>query len=426
MSAHEAAAELGISLATLYAYVSRGAIRSEAVSGSRRVRTYLAEDIQRLKERKEMRQHPEKIVSKAMSWGESIIDSELTLVRDDRVYYRGRDAVELAESWTIEQVAALLWGFTESENIQQVEHLFAKEQPQPKLLQRLTAFREKAYIANMSQLEQFQMILPLLRAEDLRAYHPTQEGALAASVRLAWLFTCFMARVTTPQATLAETLQQAWAPHDTQATQILNAAMILNADNELSVSAFTARCITSTGATLYDAIAGAIAAFHGTHITERNGQMFRFVRSIDQPQQVKQILIERMKQGGDIPGFDHPLFPTGDARIAKLLQLLHTQYPEATGTKLVETIVAEVEQMLGHHPRILLAYAALALNLNLTDEQTQSLFALARSIGWIGHALEQAQSPQKIRPRARYTGIQPGRAYIRGQSKREEVGPGYM
>lgn len=400
MSAHEAASELEISLTTLYAYVSRGAIRSEAISGSRRVRAYLAEDIQRLKARKEIRQHPEQVVSKAISWGEPIIDSELILVRDDRVYYRGRDAVELAESWKIEQVAALLWGFAESENAWQVEQFFTEEKPQPALLQKMATFREKLYLTNLSLIEQFQMVLPLLGAEDLRAYHPSQEAALAASVRLLWLFTCFLARVTTPQATLAETLQQAWAPHDAQATQFLNAAMILNADNELSTSAFTARCIASTGATLYSTINGALAAF-------QCGQAFRFISSAGQSQQIKQVLVERLKQGEDIPGFEHPLFPTGDSRTVMLLKLLHVQYPEASGTRLVETMVAEAEQMLGIHPRIELAYAALALNLNLTNEQCQAFFALARCIGWIGHALEQARSPQGIRPRARYTGIQP-------------------
>jgi len=407
MSAHEAATELEISLTTLYAYVSRGAIRSEAVSGSRRVRAYLAEDIQRLKERKEMRQHPERVVSKAISWGEPIIDSELTLVRDDRVYYRGRDAVELAASWTVEQVAALLWGFAKSENAQQVERFFTEEKPQPALLQKMAAFREKPYLANLSLLEQFQMVLPLLGAEDLRAYHPSQEAALAVSVRLLWLFTCFVARVTTTQATLAETLQLAWAPHDTQAALLLNVALILNADNELSASAFTARCIASTGATLYGAIYGALAAFEGIYFSEKSGQVFRFVRSADQPELVKQMLVERLKQGEDIPGFDHPLFPDGDSRTVMLLKLVHTQYPEAPGTRLVETMVADVDQMLGIQPSILLAYAALGLNLNLTDEQVLALFALARCIGWIGHALEQAQSRQEIRPRARYTGIQP-------------------
>jgi citrate synthase len=400
MSAHEAASELGISLTTLYTYVSRGTIRSEAVSGSRRVRAYLAEDIQRLKERKEMRQHPEQVLSKAISWGEPIIDSELTLVRDGHVYYRGRDAVNLAESWKIEQVAALLWGFANGDNAQQIEQFFTREKPQPALLQKLATFREKLDLSNLSLLEQFQMVLPQLGAEDLRAYHPSQEDAFATGARLLWLFTCFLARAATPQATLAETLQQTWAPHDAHATQLLNAAIILNADNELSSPAFTARCIASTGATLYSAINGALSAFQG-------GQTFRFISSIIQTQEIKQVLVERLKQGENIPGFNHPLFPDGDSRAMMLLRLLHMQYPEVSGTGLVETMIAEVEQMLGIHPSIEFAYAALALNLHLTNEQIQALFALARCIGWIGHALEQARSLQGIRPRARYTGIQP-------------------
>jgi citrate synthase len=58
LTAREAAGELGISLKTLYAYVSRGLIRSEAVGGKRRNRRYRAEDVRKLKERKEQRRDP--------------------------------------------------------------------------------------------------------------------------------------------------------------------------------------------------------------------------------------------------------------------------------------------------------------------------------------------------------------------------------
>src|SRR3546814_1018867 len=51
LSAKEAAAELGVSLATLYAYVSRDMIRSEPVADTRAKR-YRAEDVRRLKERR--------------------------------------------------------------------------------------------------------------------------------------------------------------------------------------------------------------------------------------------------------------------------------------------------------------------------------------------------------------------------------------
>ncbi|HEU5383881.1 MAG TPA: citrate/2-methylcitrate synthase, partial [Ktedonobacteraceae bacterium] len=259
----------------------------------------------------------------------------------------------------------------------------------------------------LSHIEQFQALLPQVAGSDLAAYHPSQEAAFATGVRLLWLFTCFLARVATPQATLAETLQQAWAPHDSQVTHLLNAALILNADHELSIPAFTARCIASTGTTLYGAIQGALAAFHGVQSKKKLLHAFRFVRSIGESRQVQQVLVEHLKQGEDIPGFEHHLFPAGDARPVMLLSLLHAHYPQAPETRLVETLVAEVEKVLGIHPRIELAYAALALILGLTDEQALTLFALARCIGWIGHALEQAWSQQGIRPRARYTGRQP-------------------
>jgi citrate synthase len=59
LSARRAAEELGVSLATLYAYVSRGMVRSEAVEGKGRNRRYRAEDVRRLKERRERRRDPD-------------------------------------------------------------------------------------------------------------------------------------------------------------------------------------------------------------------------------------------------------------------------------------------------------------------------------------------------------------------------------
>src|SRR3954470_23236582 len=108
LTAQEAAAELGISLATLYAYASRGMLRSEAVPGEPRARRYPREDVLRLKEKKELRREPEKAAPKALSWGAPVLSSAITLVEDGRLYYRGRDATELART-TVEEVAALIW-----------------------------------------------------------------------------------------------------------------------------------------------------------------------------------------------------------------------------------------------------------------------------------------------------------------------------
>jgi citrate synthase len=68
LTAREAATTLGISPATLYAYVSRGLIRSEADGKSRR-RRYHLEDVQVLKERQEQRKNPQKVAEGALHWG---------------------------------------------------------------------------------------------------------------------------------------------------------------------------------------------------------------------------------------------------------------------------------------------------------------------------------------------------------------------
>ena len=65
MTAREAAGELGVSLPTLYAYVSRGMVRSEAAEGGRRSRRYRVEDVRALLERKERRRDPERVAEGA-------------------------------------------------------------------------------------------------------------------------------------------------------------------------------------------------------------------------------------------------------------------------------------------------------------------------------------------------------------------------
>src|ERR671916_2328801 len=107
LGARRAAEELGVSLGTLYAYVSRGMIRSESAGG--RSRRYRAEDVRRLKERKERRRDPDRVVEDALHWGTPVMESAITLIEDDGLYYRGRDAVSLAAGSDVEEVAALIW-----------------------------------------------------------------------------------------------------------------------------------------------------------------------------------------------------------------------------------------------------------------------------------------------------------------------------
>src|SRR4028118_1316519 len=92
LTAGEAAAELGVSLPTLYSYVSRGMVRSEAAEGRRRSRRYRAEDVRALKERKERRRDPERVAEGALRWGAPLLEAGITPGDGGRLLQRGRGA----------------------------------------------------------------------------------------------------------------------------------------------------------------------------------------------------------------------------------------------------------------------------------------------------------------------------------------------
>jgi citrate synthase len=109
LSAHEASAELAISPATLYAYVSRGLIRSEPSSDSRSHR-YRAEDIRTLKQRRAPSPEPRGL--KSFDADLPVMDSAIATITEDGPIYRGVSCIELAQADTLEHTATLLWDVT--------------------------------------------------------------------------------------------------------------------------------------------------------------------------------------------------------------------------------------------------------------------------------------------------------------------------
>src|ERR1700747_991521 len=108
LTATEAADFLNVSKATLYAYVSRGLVRSE-YGLNQRARGYHRLDLERLKQRKRIRQQPSAEMSSALHWGSPLLESSLTLITDGRMFYRGQEATELASSHTFLEVATWFW-----------------------------------------------------------------------------------------------------------------------------------------------------------------------------------------------------------------------------------------------------------------------------------------------------------------------------
>ena len=85
VTAAAAAQRLGVTRATLYAYVSRGQIRSRSVAG-RRAREYLAEDVERLLKRASGRRDPARVASQALGMGGlPVLTSGLSLIESGKL-----------------------------------------------------------------------------------------------------------------------------------------------------------------------------------------------------------------------------------------------------------------------------------------------------------------------------------------------------
>ena len=110
ISADQEITALGVRRQTLYAYVSRGRIRVQPDPDEPRRSRYRAADIAALASRKSRGRKAANVAADAIAWGEPVLDSSITAVSEGRLYYRGRDAVVLAETQTLETVARLLRG----------------------------------------------------------------------------------------------------------------------------------------------------------------------------------------------------------------------------------------------------------------------------------------------------------------------------
>jgi citrate synthase len=417
LTAPEAAAALGVRLPTLYAYVSRGLLRSEPGAGAGgRGRRYPAADVEALRQRSAIRRDPPRAARQALDWGAPVLDSALTLIAGGRLFYRGEDAVELARRGeSLERVAALLW-------------LGRLDAPLPApapwrlaALARLEA--ELAASRAWRPFQRMQVWLPLATAEDPGAYDLRPAAVVAAGAWLLPLMATLAAGTACgprgsrhPHQPLraAAVLARAWGPARGAAAaelaRLLDAALVLSADHELNVSAFTARCVASAGAPPQAAVAAALQALGGVRHGGQAERVEALLAELAAPASgvsIRDRLAARLRRGEEVPGFGHPLYLDGDPRARLLLDLAAARRPVSSRVELAAEVAAAAYDLLHERPNLDFGLVALAQALGLPAGAPMALFAVGRSAGWIAHVLEQIADGRLIRPRARYVGPRP-------------------
>ncbi len=387
LTARETAERLGIKRDTLYAYVSRGLLRSQPIPGSRE-RGYRTEEVERLRAGRGLSRatRSEPFVP--------VIDSAICLIEGGRLYYRGHDAIRLAETTTLEDIAGLLWG---QDPISTFRHSQRSEA-------RGIGGRVGA-AASLGVIERCHVRLAELAAADLGALDLTPHGI----VRTGWailyeLAACIGDRPTAPDP-VHEQLAALWRL-DQKGTDLTRRCLVLLADHELNASTFVARCVASTGATPYAVVSGALAALSGRRHGGASASAEALLHEIAERGDPLAVMAARLARNEMLPGLGHPLYPAGDPRAAALLKAAMAALPASR--PLIEAAVAAARQLVPQPPNVDFALAAATTALGLPQGTALAIFILGRTVGWIAHAIEQYQSDVLIRPRARYTGPRPG------------------
>jgi citrate synthase len=375
LSARETAARLGVKLDTLYAYVSRGRLRSVAVPGSRE-RGYRPEEVERFRL---LRQRGER--SGTLS---PAIDSAICLIEGGRFYYRGVDAIRLADRASLEDAAALLWE--------------GDAAPSPPIA--------VAAASAAGLIERCQIRLAVMSAQDLAALDLTRAGVIRTGGRiLAALVGCVGDAAPPPaEPTIHRQLAALWRLDDAGA-DLLRRCLVLLADHELNASAFVARCVASTGATPSAVVAAALAALSGRRHGGAAARAEALFHEIGPGSDPMAVMAARLARDDRLPGLGQPLYPDGDPRALAIIEAIAAARPEA-GARIAAAAVAAL-RLTGEYPNVDFALAAAATALGLPAGGALSLFVVARTVGWIAHAIEQYESALLIRPRARYTGPAP-------------------
>jgi citrate synthase len=422
-TAAEAANHLGVKLGTLYAYVSRGWLKSYRRRVGRQA-LYRRADIEALRglvapERgRRARSLPD-----ASSWvtvaqpvrgaaegpapGVIVTESAVSSIVDGRLAYRGYPIEEVIEHATFEEVCLLLWNGERPSTEAAAElrdEIASAKMPAP-VATAIAAMGEDA-----PPLLRLSAMMPSLAAWERRGEKLDRPARAKLIISMLPLPLTRKGRAQADgEGGMAERLLRNVAGAGGADFEIdaMNRVLVACAEHELNASTFAARVVASTGADLYASILAALCSLSGPihgGACDRIEEMFA---ELDRGVRLEECLALFGREHRLPPGFGHAIYPEGDPRAVLLKQTALT-IARRKGRKLYETAL-KVEQAVFKRERLrpnldfYLTVCARMLGFPLGSPA--AIFAVGRGAGWIAHALEQYENNRLIRPRMRYRGV---------------------
>ncbi|MEO6998784.1 MAG: citrate/2-methylcitrate synthase [Terracoccus sp.] len=380
----EAAQRLGVKRATLYAYVSRGQLRSERRPGQQES-LFDRREIDALASSARPASAPQPVLRFRS------VATAVSAQRDGDLLYRGVPLTQVS-TLTLERAAALVMGDPDvgPSDLPEVSPAVTKAIPFLTLERRMP------------------VAVQALASAD--PFGPDTDPARIRSTALAL--------VPRAVALLGGPDPEVPGPHDPDATdsltritmqalrgrpgspaelEVLRVMLIALLDHGLTASTVAARVAASTRAGLHDCLCAAYAAMagplHGAAPMAAHGLL-----AFDGP--ASDAVAEAFRRYGDVPGFGHFLYPEGDPRADLVLDALADLPGTDRLRRRVEQVALVVDDRTGQHPNVDLAGAAVLHALDLPPAAGEVFFQIGRSFGVAAHVIEEyAEQPLRWRGR---------------------------
>ncbi|QIS03968.1 excisionase [Nocardia brasiliensis] len=380
LSTAEVASRLEIKPATVYAYVSRGLL-TKLPAADRRGSLFREDEVARLaRGRRRGTGHRSTIDD---------VTTAISAIDDDRLYYRDHDVAELVAVHSAESVAGLLW------TGEAVPQEFAAPAP---MLATVRAAVD-ALDPGVRSTDRMRVAVTVASASDPLRFDLSTPGVLRTARILLAVEAAGLGAAQHDSGTLAERIAPILTEEPVPA-ELLDTALTLLAEHGLAVSTVAARVAASARVHPYAVVSAGLGAldsqYHGTAST----LAYRFLsEAIGDPLGAAS---ERLRLGGGLPGFGHLVYRSTDPRAEILLEKLRAVPAAAPAFAAVDTIADQLGAPHAAVANIDLALAVLMHAYRMRPDAGETLFALARTIGWVAHTLEEyTEPPLRFRPTRR-------------------------
>ena len=387
LTSEAAAARLGVKPETLYAYVSRGTVRSERVPGTRRSRFHRG-DVERL-------------AGKQRRGGgragalDVIVETELTFLDPaGHLRYRGWDVSDAVDRGVpFEEVAGWLWSGDRSPAVFRSPPAMAD-----------AARRVSQALADQPAMDRLRAVVAAARHTD--PLRDDRRPVAVASAARALIATMVDALPLVGEAPGGETIaERLWPRLSPQAAtpervRLLDATLVLLADHELAASTLAARVTASTWADPYLVVQAGLAALAGPLHGGASAGARRLIREVGEGTPAAEAIGRRLRDEQLIPGFGHRIYRSHDPRAEVLLGLLAASrsLPDE------DALVGVMRERGLPFANVDFALASLAERHEMVDVAGEIAFAVARTAGWLAHAVEEYRHRLRFRPRGVYIG----------------------